>query len=91
MTRPEYELSYHCSDCRNRWTTSAGVIRDDECPRCGIVSRPTHWKQTADWETAWRLVDNPPRSELTPAGEQLVIPGCERNLAPAKTQLDLFG
>lgn len=30
-------------------------------------------------------------TELTPAGEQLVIPGCERNLAPAKTQLDLFG
>ena len=34
---------------------------------------------------------NPPyRSELTPAGEQLVIPGCERNLAPAARQLDLF-
>lgn len=30
-------------------------------------------------------------SELTPAGEQLVIPGCERNLAPSKAQLDLFG
>ena len=30
------------------------------------------------------------RSELTPAGEQLVIPGCERNLAPAARQLDLF-
>lgn len=29
--------------------------------------------------------------ELTPSGEQLVIPGCERNLAPGKTQLDLFG
>ena len=32
----------------------------------------------------------PFRSELTPAGEQLVIPGCERNLAPAARQLDLF-
>ena len=31
------------------------------------------------------------RSELTPAGEQLVIPGCERNFAPGKRQLDLFG
>ena len=30
------------------------------------------------------------RSELTPAGEQLVIPGCERNLAPSARQLDLF-
>lgn len=30
-------------------------------------------------------------TELTPIGEQLVIPGCERNLSPAKKQLDLFG
>ena len=30
-------------------------------------------------------------SELTPAGEQTVIPGCERNFAPGKRQLDLFG
>lgn len=31
------------------------------------------------------------RTELTPAGEQTVIPGCERNFAPGKRQLDLFG
>lgn len=31
------------------------------------------------------------RTELTPAGEQTVIPGCERNLAPGTRQLDLFG
>lgn len=31
------------------------------------------------------------RTELTPAGEQAVIPGCERNFAPGKRQLDLFG
>ena len=30
-------------------------------------------------------------AELTPVGEQLVIPGCERNLAPAAKQLSLFG
>lgn len=30
-------------------------------------------------------------SELTRAGEQLVIPGCERNAAPGRRQLDLFG
>lgn len=29
--------------------------------------------------------------ELTPAGEQTVIPGCERNAAPGLKQLDLFG
>lgn len=30
-------------------------------------------------------------SDLTPAGEQTVIPGCERNASPRATQLDLFG
>lgn len=29
-------------------------------------------------------------SELTPTGEQLVIPGCELNLSPRQKQLDLF-
>ena len=31
-----------------------------------------------------------PRTELTPSGEQYVMPGCERNLSPTATQLDLF-
>ena len=31
------------------------------------------------------------RTELTPAGEQAVIPGCERNFSPKAKQLDLFG
>lgn len=30
-------------------------------------------------------------TELTPAGEQAVIPGCERNASPGARQLDLFG
>lgn len=29
--------------------------------------------------------------ELTPAGEQTVIPGCERNCSERVRQLDLFG
>lgn len=29
-------------------------------------------------------------TELTPEGEQTVIPGCEKNLAPGTKQLDLF-
>lgn len=33
----------------------------------------------------------PFRSELTPEGEQLVIPGCERNRSARMRQLDLFG
>lgn len=41
------------------------------------------------------LVDTKPvgpkfNTELTPEGEQTVIPGCERNLAPGTKQLDLF-
>ncbi|MDR9393970.1 MAG: hypothetical protein RI571_06535 [Roseovarius sp.] len=31
------------------------------------------------------------RAELTAAGEQHVIPGCERNASPQARQLDLFG
>lgn len=30
------------------------------------------------------------RTELTPAGEQTVIPGCERDAAPGVRQLSLF-
>jgi hypothetical protein len=30
------------------------------------------------------------RTELTPTGEQTVIPGCERDAAPSVRQLDLF-
>jgi len=30
-------------------------------------------------------------TELTPEGEQTVIPGCEKNEAPGDRQLDLFG
>lgn len=60
------------------------------------------WHELGDAERrSW--IDNPtPRTlegfsyqpvtyELTPIGEQAVIPGCERNLAPARKQLDLFG
>lgn len=30
-------------------------------------------------------------TDLTPAGEQFVIPGCERNASPKAVQLSLFG
>ncbi|TNC65797.1 hypothetical protein [Rubellimicrobium roseum] len=61
-------------------------------------------RDTAEYEQAhWGLdeVDPPAeagapsgvrfRSELTPEGEQLVIPGCERNRSSKLRQLDLFG
>ena len=37
------------------------------------------------------LADRNFPTELTPEGEQHVIPGCERNLSPKAKQLDLFG
>ena len=43
--------------------------------------------------TVRALMDAPEgyQSELTAAGEQLVIPGCQHNLAPQVRQLELFG
>jgi len=43
-------------------------------------------RQDAIWERAKEL-----KTELTPAGEQYVVPGCERDPARAKSkQLDLW-
>lgn len=41
--------------------------------------------------TVRALIDGAYSVELTPEGEQTVIPGCERNTAPGMRQLDLFG
>lgn len=38
-----------------------------------------------------RFESGPWPTELTPAGEQAVIPGCERNCSRTVRQLDLFG
>lgn len=43
-------------------------------------------------DTIRALIDGPTyRTELTAAGEQAVIPGCEKNESPKVRQLDLFG
>lgn len=44
-----------------------------------------------DPEGQWRHTENGWTTELTPEGEQHVIPGCERNASPKARQLDLFG
>ena len=46
-----------------------------------------------DAKGAWEELNKPEpfHHELTPAGEQAVIPGCERNFSPKAKQLDLFG
>lgn len=49
-------------------------------------------QETTDYEQApWGLDVTDFASELTPEGEQLVIPGCERNRGRTVGQLDLFG
>ena len=91
MAGPEFALSYDCPHCKKQWTETANVRRDSDCPRCGTVSGYTRARVVEPWP--WptsRAPQVPYRSELTPAGEQLVIPGCERNLAPTARQLDLF-
>ena len=54
--------------------------------RQGRLDRELHRCPTCDGATV-----TPFRTELTPAGEQAVIPGCERNFSPKAKQLDLFG
>lgn len=49
MTPPEFCLSFDCPHCRKQWTTTARVVRDDECPRCGTVSKPTRTRQLEPW------------------------------------------
>lgn len=44
------------------------------------------WEEIMTTDTARK----PYRTELTPAGEQSVIPGCERDASPTARQLDLF-
>lgn len=65
-----------------------------------LTARPTYhdgtprkrWHELGEVERESWIKNPTPRfpSELTPEGEQTVIPGCERNLSPKATQLDLF-
>jgi hypothetical protein len=66
------------------------------CPHGSCIEVP---KMLFDWFNAQRDdereltaedIREAFRAELTPAGEQWVIPGCERNAAPTVRQLDLF-
>lgn len=49
MSGPEFALSFDCPHCLKQWTTTASVRRDDDCPRCGVVSAPTRTRQISDW------------------------------------------
>lgn len=66
----------------------------EDCQRRPIYHDGTprkKWHELGDLEReTWIKGNFGPSYELTPEGEQAVIPGCEKNLAPGKRQLDLF-
>lgn len=66
---------------------------EEPCPHCGKTLLIYHqYIGDAKCEGCGEWQDEPPgyNSELTPEGEQTVIPGCERNASPKAKQLDLF-
>lgn len=79
-------LCYQCSE--GPVMETALYERMDEL--CNGYEATGVYDTTAYQRAPWGLDDGWP-SELTPEGEQLVIPGCERNRAVTKGQLDLFG
>lgn len=52
------------------------------------AAKNAHRRNLSAWSRELVRRDYP--TELTPEGEQTVIPGCEKNAAPGKRQLDLF-
>lgn len=49
MTGPEFSLSFDCPACRKQWNETAKLRRDSDCPRCGVVSKPTRARQLEPW------------------------------------------
>lgn len=78
---PCYGAGYdcECGSCGRLYTTEDDNVKPGMA--CPDEDCPSHWEEVG---RAWP-------SELTPSGEQLVIPGCERNLATKAKQLDLWG
>lgn len=40
MGEDKFHLEFNCPDCKEEWTTDSTVEKDDECPKCGTVSKP---------------------------------------------------
>ena len=74
-----YRNFYRCP-CGCEWADEWDCMCNDRCPDCDAECEPFDSEEVA-----------PYRTELTPDGEQTVIPGCERNFSPKAKQLDLFG
>jgi len=95
---PDAELGAEAARQRRRTAAEfAGMMaytRDvRENPTCGDGTPRPEWGALSEiTREAWIRSDPARRyaSELTPEGEQYVIPGCEKNRDPEKRQLDLF-
>ena len=61
-----------------------------EMPDRGAILHGLRNNLGPTWLEGFKFPAAPYRVELTDAGEQMVIPGCERDLAPGVKQLDLF-
>lgn len=68
---------------RATWTEmGVSVARQDELI-AEITAKAQHGAPVGPFRIGYR-------TELTPVGEQMIIPGCERDQAPATKQLSLF-
>ena len=97
-------LHYQCCEGPVRETALYGRLTALANHHDASGVRETDAYRRAPWGLDEGLLPEPPepppaapgarpafRSELTPEGEQFVIPGCERTRARVAGQLDLFG
>lgn len=68
----------------------ADIFAESAREAWGRFHAMTGLKADAPFMLPARSQDTAYPTELTPAGEQAVIPGCERNASPRAKQLDLF-
>ncbi len=71
---------YRC-DCGEEWKDEWSCTCDDRCPACNTSCSPHDSEDVDDGYT----------TELTPVGEQYVIPGAEKRTTTKKPQGELFG
>jgi hypothetical protein len=89
QARPESALA------RNLWRylgrESVEAVALDNAHRTNLAAWSRELRARAARQFAEFMKAEGYAIELTPAGEQAVIPGCERNASPGVRQLDLFG
>ena len=85
--REQFQTRLYGSD--RKIVRGVGIKTRFELEDAGLLTtRPCPSSST--WPTEYVVRDNQPTTELTPEGEQYVVPGCERQPTPAEPQADLF-